>query len=164
VIDCDLDEIQSLDLKYIARKKIIQAYKRTKIDLLLVEDTSLRIDALGGLPGPLIKWFLLSIQNKGMTKIIPSTASRGACAEVIFVLLHKNKLHYFFASINGTIANDPKGKEYFGWESIFIPNGYTETWAEMNMKEQRVTSIRRIALEKLNRYLQTHFTSTPSES
>lgn len=164
VIDCDLDEIQSLDLKSIARKKIIQAYKLTKTDLLLVEDTSLQVEALGGLPGSLIKWFLLSIQNEGMVQMIPSTATRKARAEVMFALLHKNKIHYFSASINGTIANEPRGKEHFGWESIFVPDGYTKTWAEMDTEEQKTTSIRRIALEKLNRYLQTQFTPTLSVS
>ena len=56
----DLDEIQSLNLKEIAEHKARQAYGEIKSPVL-IEDAGLFIKALGGLPGPFIKWFEIAI-------------------------------------------------------------------------------------------------------
>src|ERR1700730_17528403 len=53
----DLDEIQSLDLKRIVSDKVRRAFDVLRTPVI-VEDVSLEIDALNGLPGPLIKWFV----------------------------------------------------------------------------------------------------------
>ncbi|MFA6383501.1 MAG: non-canonical purine NTP pyrophosphatase, partial [Parcubacteria group bacterium] len=56
-VKIDLDEIQSLDLKEIVTHKVRQAYQKVKKPVI-VEDVSLEFKALGGLPGPFIRFFV----------------------------------------------------------------------------------------------------------
>ena len=148
----DLDEIQSLDLKEIIIHKAKEAFKKIQSPVL-VEDTSLVFNALGRLPGPLIKWFLTELDNQGLCKLLDGYDDRTAIAEVCFGLYNGKELKTFDGKVEGTMAKNPRGEKGFGWDPIFIPKGYTRTWGEMDIDEQKETSMRRIALKKLEIYL-----------
>lgn len=148
----DLAEIQSLNLYEIIQHKTKEAFKQVG-GLVLVEDTSLTFKALGKLPGPLIKWFLTELDNDGLCKILNSYKDRSAVAEVCFGLYDGKELKVFEGQVEGTIARVPRGKRGFGWDPVFIPEGRDKTWGEMNIEEQKETSMRRIALKKLEAYL-----------
>lgn len=150
----DVHEIQSLDLEEVARHKAQEAYAQVKKPVL-VEDTSLVFNALGSLPGPLIKWFLNTLGNEGLCKLLDSYKDRSAVAEVCFVLYDGSEVRTFMGEAKGVISSAPKGEQGFGWDPIFIPNGYSITWGEMDTEEQKNTSMRRIALKKLEAYLQS---------
>ena len=62
----------------------------------------------------------------------------------------------FNGDVSGVISNSPRGKNGFGWDPIFIPDGHTNTWGEMDMDQQDKTSMRKIALKKLAVYLQNY--------
>ncbi|MEK7153184.1 MAG: non-canonical purine NTP pyrophosphatase, partial [Patescibacteria group bacterium] len=64
----DLDEIQSLDLKAVAEHKVRQAYAILKRPVL-VEDVGFTFEAMGRLPGPLIKWFLEELGVAGLCNL-----------------------------------------------------------------------------------------------
>jgi non-canonical purine NTP pyrophosphatase (RdgB/HAM1 family) len=155
----DLPEIQSLDLLEIVTHKTRAAYELVKTPVL-VEDTSLTFHALGKLPGPLIKWFLTELDNDGLAKILNGYTDRSAKAEVLFGLYDGNIMRTFSGSINGTIADTPRGETGFGWDPIFIPEGYNKTWGEMDAEEQKETSMRRIALKQLESFL---ISATPGD-
>ncbi len=55
----------------------------------------------------------------------------------------------------GSVASSPKGERGFGWDPVFIPEGHTKTWGEMDAEEQKETSMRRIALKKLEAHLKS---------
>jgi len=148
----DIPEIQSLDLKEVAQHKAKEAYKQIESPVL-VEDTSLVFHALGKLPGPLIKWFLEELGNEGLCRLLDSYQDRTALAKVCFCFYNGNTQKVFEGEMKGTIADSPKGERGFGWDPIFIPQGKTKTWGEMDIEEQKETSIRRIALKKLESYL-----------
>ena len=148
----DLDEIQSLDLKKIVERKAREAYKKVKSPVL-VEDVSLSFHAFGKLPGPLIKWFLGELGNDGLCKMLDGHKNRNATAEVCFGLYDGKKLKIFGGKVEGKIAEYPRGKTDFGWDPIFIPKGNRKTNAEMSIDEQKKTSMRRIALKKLEKFL-----------
>lgn len=150
----DLPEIQSLDLHEIIEHKTREAYKQVG-GLVLVEDTSLSFKALGRLPGPLIKWFLAELDNTGLCKLLDPYEDRSAVAEVCFGLYDGRELKMFEGEANGTIAPAPRGERGFGWDPIFIPEGHEKTWGEMDPEEQKATSMRRIALKKLESYLKS---------
>ncbi len=152
----DIPEIQSLDLKEIAEHKAGEAYKQLQTPVL-VEDTSLVFNALGNLPGPLIKWFLEELDNEGLCRLLDGYQDRSALAKVCFCFYDGNESEIFEGEMKGTIANAPKGERGFGWDPIFIPEGKTKTWGEMDTKEQKETSMRRIALKKLEDYLKDRF-------
>lgn len=152
----DVPEIQSLDLEEVALDKAKRAYEILSTPVL-VEDTALTFTALGSLPGPLIKWFLIALGNDGLTKLLDGYTDRSAKAEVCFVLCDAGGTHLFKGSRSGTIAERPRGEKGFGWDPIFIPEDYEQTWGEMDVEQQRNTSMRREALQKLQTYLEENY-------
>ncbi len=148
----ELIEIQSLDLREIIEHKTKEAYDQVG-GTVLVEDTSLTFTALGRLPGPLVKWFLMELDNTGLCKLLGDNKDRSAIAEVCFGLYDGAELKIFEGRARGTIAPAPRGERGFGWDPIFIPEGHEKTWGEMTPDEQSATSMRRIALKKLEVYL-----------
>lgn len=152
----DLPEIQSLDLEEIIEKKIKEAYKIVK-SLVIVEDVALRFKAINNLPGPLIKWFLNSLDNKGLCKLLDGYKTRAAEAEVCYGFYDGKVLKYFHGKVKGKIAPKPMGEKVFGWDPTFIPHGHTKTWAQMDKEEQKSCSMRRIALEKLDKFLKEEY-------
>jgi XTP/dITP diphosphohydrolase len=147
----DLMEIQSLDPKEVIEHKIQEAYNIINKPVL-VEDTSVVIHALGRLPGPFIKWFLEELGPVGICKLVPNE-NRKATASVLFGLHDGKKIYYFEGKIQGTIATKPRGKNGFGWDPIFIPDGQNKTHAQMSDVEMDKISIRKIALGKMGKEL-----------
>lgn len=148
----DLHEIQSLDLKEVVEDKARRAYEIVKSPVL-VEDVSLVFHGLKKLPGPLIKWFLETLGNDGLCKLLDNVGDRSAFAEVEFAICDENGVHTFGGSIEGSISESPRGEMGFGWDPIFIPKGYNKTWAEMTDDEKHATSMRKIALMKMTKFL-----------
>jgi non-canonical purine NTP pyrophosphatase (RdgB/HAM1 family) len=152
--EVDLTEIQSLNLHEIVEAKVKEAY-RILNSPVLVEDISLTFLALGKLPGPLIKWFLKELGNEGLCQLLTSFDTRDAIAEVCYGYYNGKNLELFEASYEGVITNKPRGDKSFGWNPIFIPKGNKKTWGEMDISEQNATSMRKIALEKLEKFLRS---------
>jgi non-canonical purine NTP pyrophosphatase (RdgB/HAM1 family) len=148
----DLTEIQSLDLREIVTHKVKDAYSKINAPVL-VEDVSLIFVALNKLPGPLIKWFLSSLGTQGLCDILPPDADRSAIAEVQYAYYDGENLEIFTGQTKGKIALTHKGED-FGWNPIFIPEGYDRTWAEIPLEEQKNFSMRAIALQQLDEFLE----------
>jgi non-canonical purine NTP pyrophosphatase (RdgB/HAM1 family) len=148
----ELVEIQSLQLEEIIEYKAREAFRVVQ-GPVLVEDTSLLFSALGKLPGPLIKWFLQELDNDGLCELLNGYTDRSAKAMVLFGLYDGKNVQTFSGAMEGTIAKTPRGDRGFGWDPIFIPKGYKNTWGEMTKEEQAKTSMRRIALQKLEKDL-----------
>ena len=55
--------------------------------------------------------------------------------------------------VNGRISTKPKGINGFGYDPIFIPDGYKKTFAEMSSREKNTISHRLIALRKMGSFL-----------
>ena len=149
----DLEEVQSLNLEKIVIQKAKDAYEIIKSPVL-VEDVSLKYDALGNLPGPLIKWFLEELGNKGLCRLLNHyNKDRSAEAEVAFCLYDGEEPKIFNSVIKGRISAHPRGAGGFGWDPIFIEGGSKETWAEIAGENAGSSAMRKIALEKLAEYL-----------
>ena len=144
----DLAEIQALDVETVVREKARAAFERAG-QPVLVEDTGLFIDALGGLPGALVKWFLTAIGPAGICGLIPPGATRGARARTAVALCAGETVELLSGETRGEIALAPAGEGGFGWDPIFRPNGAERTFAEMNQDEKYRYSMRRRALEQL---------------
>ena len=154
----DLDEIQSLDLHTVVAHKARQAYAIVHRPVL-VEDVSLTFEAMGRLPGPLIKWFLQELKPEGLCKLATGLDHRKAVARVLYGLYDGEALRTFEGRIAGTIAPIPRFSEASGWldmttswNSIFIPDGSNKTYGEMTDEELAPFSHRARAVEKLKAY------------
>lgn len=150
--DIDLTEIQEIDSSKIIASKLQEANKHLQGNLV-VEDNSLTLNCLNGLPGPLIKWFLKTVGNDGLVKIAQDFGDNKAKATVTIGFSKEDgSIEYFEGSIEGEIVN-PRGDNGFGWDPIFQPNGYTKTFAQMTLGEKNQISMRKIAFQKLKDYL-----------
>ena len=154
----DLTEIQSLVPREVVEDKARRAYEIVGKPVL-VEDVALTFEAFGHLPGTLIKWFLEEVGNEGMLKMLAGFENRRATASIMYGLFDGTQLHTFEGLAPGTIA--PEMREVAGtgwhgslsWNSIFIPDGSTKTYAEMTDEELLPFSHRAQAIQKLKAFL-----------
>jgi XTP/dITP diphosphohydrolase len=140
-----------------AIQKASYVFEKYKIPCF-ADDTGLCIDVLNGAPG------VYSARYAG-----PSCNSSDNIQKVLQELKGQhNRLAYFKTCIalkmdvnpilfegicNGHITNELKGDHGFGYDPIFVPEGYTTTFAEMSMDEKNRISHRGIATEKLLHFL-----------
>jgi inosine triphosphate pyrophosphatase len=151
-LEIDLPEIQDLDARIVIKEKLLEATKHESGEFI-VEDTSLSFDALGGLPGPLCKWFLKATGNEGLFNISQKLGNDSAQVKVILGYINNEKQIQFFERVlQGRIVT-PVGDNGFGWDPIFQPDGYEKTFAEMTQEEKNQISMRKIAADKLKNYL-----------
>lgn len=136
-VKLDLDEIQSMDLKEIVGHKVRQAYDHIKSPVI-VEDVSLEFEALGGLPGPFIKFFVERVPFETMCQLLDGK-SRKATARCVFGYYDGENLKLFEGSMDGEVPQVPMGEGGYGWDKIFIPQGYTQTRAQMSEEDDQKT-------------------------
>lgn len=151
-LDLDLTEIQELDATKIIQAKLAEAQK-SHTGRFIVEDTSLYLDEMNGLPGPLVKWFVKSIGIEGIYQLTQIGKSARATARTFIGYADENGAAAFFeGAISGMLVS-PRGTNGFGWDAIFQPDQSSKTFAEMTSKEKQQFSMRRLAIERLQQYL-----------
>jgi non-canonical purine NTP pyrophosphatase (RdgB/HAM1 family) len=143
-----LFEIQSPDTDAVVRHKAEQAYSILQCPVM-VEDSGLVFHAWNGLPGALVKWFEGTVSCDGMLKMLEGFEDRGATAICCFALYDGKDIKIARGEVNGTLSNSIRGHNGFGWDVIFIPEGYEQTYGEMAAKEKNAISHRKRALDKL---------------
>lgn len=147
----DLDEIQSLDLYEVVKHKLRQAYGQVGKPVL-VEDVALEFKALGRLPGTFIKWFQEELSHEELCGLL-NDKDRTAVARCVFGYYDGKKETYFEGSLNGTIPEKPSGLGGFGWDPIFIPEGYTVTRAELSLEDDQKTYQMIKPIAKIRKFL-----------
>lgn len=152
-IDYEIPEIQSDYLRDIVEQKAFDAFKAFG-GPLLVEDASLSINALNGFPGPLVKPVLKKIGIEGILKQLINVVDRIAYGQVMFAYHNGQNVSSFNGVVKGSLSEYPRGENGFGWDSIFIPEGYTRTRAEMYGEEFDLTSPRVKALIELQKHFE----------
>jgi inosine triphosphate pyrophosphatase len=151
-VHLDLPELQELEPRKVviakAQAAIAQGYSP-----VLIEDTSLSLPALNGLPGPLIKWFLKALGGEGVYQLAASKNDCRAEARTIFGLaLGPQTFLYGEGLVYGEVVH-PRGAG-FGWDSIFCPEGSAKTMGEMLPEEKSQYSMRVKALHDLRAQLE----------
>lgn len=154
VVGMDLEEIQEVDLGKVALHKIEEAYKKIHAPVI-VDDVALYIKAWNNFPGPLIKWILKAGGGNAsmLLKMMEGEEDRRASVRLVIAYHDGKKSHLFFGEDEGRITHEIRGQNGFGWDPVFIPDGYTKTFAEMSFEEKNKDSHRRQALEKLKKFL-----------
>lgn len=155
--DLDLPELQG-EIDDIIINKCQEAARRLRVPVL-VEDTCLCFNALEGLPGPYIKWFIKKLEPEGLVRLLAGWEDKSAEAISTFGFCKGDcedlKVELFQGRTQGTIVN-PKTLKHHGWESgwdcVFQPNGYNKTYAELKKEEKNRISQRFKALMKLKAY------------
>lgn len=151
-----LDEIQSTSLEEIVEHKVRQAYEAVK-QPVLVEDVALSFEALGGLPGPFIKFFVEAPNGlENLCRMLDQFDDRTATASCVFGYYDGQTVELLRSDLRGTIANHPRGEGGFGWDKIFCPEGYDgKTRAELTPEEDAATYPTIKPIAKLRAFLQS---------
>ncbi|KAI9202422.1 inosine triphosphate pyrophosphatase-like protein [Polychytrium aggregatum] len=149
----DLDELQGTT-EFIAKEKCRRAAAIIQ-GPVITEDTSLCFNALKGLPGPYIKWFLESLGHDGLNKMLIGFGDRSAYALCTFAYSEGPGAEpiLFEGRTDGTIV-PAQGPANFGWDPIFKPDGFDQTYAEMDKDLKNTISHRFKALQKLKGHFQ----------
>jgi len=149
----DLPELQGDPIE-IAKEKCRLAAE--KVDgAVFTEDTSLCFNALNGLPGPYIKWFLEDCGHVGLNKMLDGFDDRSAYAQTIvaYTTGPGKDIHVFNGRTNGKIVT-ARGPTDFGWDPVFEPDeGEGKTYAEMTKEFKNSISHRGRSFEKFKAFL-----------
>mmetsp|Transcript_21019 Transcript_21019/g.37231 ORF Transcript_21019/g.37231 Transcript_21019/m.37231 type:complete len:196 (+) Transcript_21019:52-639(+) len=150
----DLPELQG-EPEEVAREKCKFAQKLVD-GPVLVEDTSLCFNALGGLPGVYVKWFLEKTGHEGLNNLLAAYEDKSAYAQCTFAYSPgpQSPIKVFVGRTDGKIV-PPRGEGSFGWDPVFQPDGFDQTYAEMSKETKNAISHRFRSLELLKASLQT---------
>lgn len=126
---------------------------------VIADDTGLEVEALGGAPGVYSARYAgenASYQENvdKLLKQIQGKENRNARFRTVVAISDGNQEKIFEGIIPGTITQEPRGTGGFGYDSIFVPEGYQQTFAEMTTEEKNKISHRAKALEKLKKYFE----------
>jgi len=149
----DLPEPQGLDVVAIAREKARAAFGVLGRPVV-IEDTSLELVALGGFPGPLVRWLLEAAGPVAIARMLDGFSDRSARARCAAIAWDGARECMGVGVVAGTIAAAPRGEGGFGWDVVFAPEwAGGRTYAELPAEEKNARSHRRLALEALKREL-----------
>jgi non-canonical purine NTP pyrophosphatase (RdgB/HAM1 family) len=159
VVDKELEEIQELDVEKVALHKVNQAYEIVKSPVI-VDDVSFEIAAWSGFPGPLIKWLLHASGGDNasvMLRMLEGVVDRRVIAKLAIGFHDGESAKVFIGECPGTVARQIRGENGFGWDPVFIPDGYEDTFAEMDPKIKDSISHRGKALSQFSDFLKANY-------
>lgn len=152
IVDVDLAEIQSADPEEIITDKARRAYEAVGKPVV-VEDVEAGLEKLNGLPGPFVKFFLKKLGDDALYQLAGREGEK-AVVSCSIAYYDGEKMLTVRGDIRGTIVA-PRGNEGFGFDTTFVPEGETQTYAEMDSEKKNSLSHRRRAIqllvEKLNK-------------
>ncbi len=125
------------------------------------DDTGLEIEALNGAPGVLSARFAGEENNsiRNMEKVLTlmhNSDNRRAQFKTVVALILDNKEYLFEGIVKGSILRSSRGEGGFGYDPIFLPDGYNQTFAEMSSTLKNEISHRAMAIKNLLYFLNSH--------
>ncbi len=147
----DLTEIQSLDAAEIVRDKLARAFALVKKPVI-VEDVSVELSCLGGLPGPFVRYFEDRLGRGALYELTKHADDTSAVARCAMGYFDGRERHVVEGIMRGHIVA-PRGENGFGFDAVFVAEGQTRTNAELSPEAKNKLSHRTRAIEKLTRFL-----------
>ena len=144
-------------LKKNALQKAKYVYEKTGFDCFS-DDTGLEIEALDYRPGVYSAMYAGPDCNaeNNMRKVLEElgeTPNRNAQFKTVIALILEGKEYFFEGVVKGEILKEKTGKDGFGYDPIFRPLGYKESFAEMSIAQKNEISHRGLAVKKLVEFL-----------
>ena len=157
-INCNVDIPETADtLEGNALIKAKYIFNNYHLDCF-ADDTGLEVEALNGAPGVYSARYAGDAHNSeaNMQKLLSDLEgieNRKAQFRTVFALIIDGKDHLFEGIVKGVITKNRRGTSGFGYDPIFIPEGYTQTYAEMGNELKNKISHRALATNKLCNFL-----------
>ena len=144
-------------LKKNALQKAKYVYDKTGLDCFS-DDTGLEIEALNNRPGVYSAMYAGPDCNaeNNMRKVLEELGeapNRNAQFKTVIALILQGKEYFFEGLVSGEILKEKTGKDGFGYDPIFKPLGYKESFAEMSIAQKNEISHRGLAVKKLVKFL-----------
>lgn len=121
------------------------------------DDSGLEVEALNNEPGIYSARYAGERGDAANLQLVlqkmEGEHNRKARFRTVISLLQNGEEFLFEGIINGTLLHTPAGSNGFGYDPIFVPDGYQQTFAEMNMEQKNEISHRAIAMRKLIAFL-----------
>ena len=122
------------------------------------DDTGLEVEALNGAPGVYSARYAgeskNSLDNMALLlKNMEGKQNRKARFRTVIALILDGKEYLFEGIVNGVITEQPRGTAGFGYDPLFVPDGFATTFAEMDSESKNAISHRGLAVEKLAAFL-----------
>lgn len=152
IIEIQGDEDEIIREKAKTAYEIINKEFDCKNSPIIVEDLSFQIEYLNNFPGPYIKYFLEKLGCDGIYNLIKSYENKSAKATCKYAYYDGKKVNIFTGVVYGKIVK-PRGENGFGFDKIFQPNGYSKTYAEMDIVDKNKISERFLAISNLVKFL-----------
>lgn len=157
-INCHTDIPETADtLEGNALIKARYIFENYQVDCF-ADDTGLEVEALGGAPGVYSARYAEGGHDSeaNMLKLLHNLEgieNRKAQFRTVFALIIDGKEHLFEGIVKGEIIKNKRGTSGFGYDPIFVPEGYSQTFAEMGNELKNKISHRAIATNKLCKFL-----------
>lgn len=140
-----------------ASQKARYLYERTGLDCF-ADDTGLEVEALGGAPGVHSARYAtdghdFGANNRLLLKNLEGVENRRARFRTVISLIEGGEERLFEGIVEGRIIDRESGSEGFGYDPLFVPDGFDRTFAEMSGEEKNAISHRGRAVRKLVAYL-----------
>ena len=140
-----------------ASQKSHYLYDRTGLDCF-ADDTGLEVEALGGEPGVHSARYAtdghdFAANNRLLLKNLEGKENRRARFRTVISLIEGGEEHLFEGIVEGRIIDHESGEEGFGYDPLFVPDGFDRTFAKMTAEEKNAVSHRGRAVRKLVAYL-----------
>ena len=140
-----------------ASQKAHYLYKKTGLDCF-ADDTGLEVEALDGAPGVHSARYAtdghdFAANNRLLLKNLEGKENRRARFRTVISLIEGGEEHLFEGIVEGRIIDHESGEEGFGYDPLFVPDGFDRTFAEMTAEEKNAVSHRGRAVRKLVAYL-----------
>lgn len=152
--DTEINELQTEDMDALIRDKILKAFEKVRRPLI-VDHTGLHFELFNGFPGGLTSVFYDKLKPEGIARLIGKSVNRKVIAVTLIGYCDGKKIHTFKGQIGGLVADVPKGHEGFQWDTIFIPDGYDKTFAELGNKKKNEISMRKRAFDEFANFLKS---------
>ncbi len=144
----DLPEIQG-DPVAVAVAKMEAAVALFPGEDIIVEDSSLCYNAMGGLPGVYVKWFLAKVGLMGLYNMLAGYEDKSAYGQCLIVRNFGGRFGIYQGRVDGRVVQ-PRGDNGFGWDAVFEPNppsdAQRQTYAEMSPERKDKVSDRAMAI------------------
>jgi XTP/dITP diphosphohydrolase len=154
----DAVEIQDDDIESVAKASAVDAAEKCNLPVV-VEDAGLFVEALKGFPGPYSSYVYRTVGNDGVLKLMVNVADRRAYFKsvVAFLSPEMDTPLCFIGEVKGTIVEEKRGAQGFGFDPIFKPSGSSKTFAEMTVEEKNERSHRASAFRKFAEWYTANF-------
>ena len=147
-------EIRSENIEEIARIAAKVAFE-TLQKPVVVDDTGFFVDSLSGFPGSYAGIVLKFIGYEGILRLMNGIENRASKFQTAVAYCDGHHKESFVGTMSGSVARVPGGVGGFGYDPIFVPEGFTKTYAELTFDEKVSISHRTRAFEEFLRWYRT---------